>query len=154
MRFDWAEAGAGDEGGGCLQDVVVVEGQDEGYVVEVVVEVAVGGWPGHVDVGCHPAWGSAHRQVVHGGAHSPGSPGCRSTHPPPWNHLLHLCLPNEAEDDDPGGVCHGGLVEGQWAERPEFVEAQEKSDEGLGLGVCPVVPQVVWAWPYGPQGSM
>lgn len=152
MRFDWAVFGVGDEGGGCLQDVAVVEGLDEGYVV--VVEEAVGGWPGHVDVGCYPAWDSAHRQVVHGGAHILGSPGCRSSHPPPWNYLLHLCLPNEVWDDDPGGVCHGGPVEGRQAELPGLGEAQEKSDEGLGLGVYPGGPQVVWAWPYGLQGNM
>lgn len=87
-----------DEGGGCLQGVAGVEGGDGGCVAVAVEEVAVGGW--------HLAWGSAHKQVVHDGVHSPG---CRSSHPLPWSHLPHLCLPSEAGDDDPGEMCHGGL---------------------------------------------
>lgn len=152
MRSDWAVTVVGDEEEGCLQDVAVVEGLDEGCVI--AVGEAVGGWPVHVDVGCHPAWDSAHRQVVHGGAHSLGSPGYRSSHHPPWNHLLHLCLPTEARDDDPGGLCHDGPVEGRQAEHPEPGEAQGKNDEGRGLGVYPGGPQVVSALPYGLQGNM
>lgn len=72
-----------DEGGGCLQGGAGVEVGDGGYVAVVVEEVAVGGWPGHGDGGCHPALGPAHRQVVHGGAQNPGTPGYRSIHPPP-----------------------------------------------------------------------
>lgn len=152
MRCDWAVDG----GGGCLQGEAAVVGGDGGCVAVVVAEGAVGGW--HGGGGCHPAWGSAHRQVVHGGVHSPGSPGCRSSHPLPWSrrrhhHLLHLCLPSEAGDDGPGGVRHGGPVGGQRGEGPGLGEAREKSDEGLGLGVGPVAPRVVWAWLYGPQGS-
>lgn len=146
MRCDWAV----DEGGGCLQGVAGVEGGDGGYVAVVVEEAAVGGWPRHGGGGCHPAWGSAHRQVVHGGAHSPGTPGCRSSHPLPWSRL-HLCLPSDPGDDDPGGVCHGGPMGAQPGEGPGLGVAQEKSGGGLGFG--PVAPQVVWAWPYGLQGS-
>lgn len=151
MRCDWAEGGAVDEGGGCLQGVA--EEEDGGCVAVVGGEAAVGGWPGHGGGGCRLAWGSAHRQVVHGGARSPGSPGCRSSHPLPWSHLLLLCLPSEAGDDDPGEVCHGGPVGGQQGEGPGLGEAQEKSGGGLGLGLGPVGQQVVWAWPCGPQGS-
>lgn len=153
MRCDWAVGGAVDEGGGCLQGVAGVEGGDGGYEAVVVGEAAVGGWSLHGGGGCHPAWGSAHTQVVHGEAHSPGSPGCRSSHPLPWSRLLHLCLPSEVGDDDPGVMCHDGPVGGQRGEGPGPGEAQEKSGGGLGLGVGPVVPQVVWAWPYGPQGN-
>lgn len=147
VRCDWAE------GGGCLQGGAAVEGWDGGYAAVAAWEVAVGGWPGHEGGGCHPAWGLAHRQEVHGGAHSPGSPGCRSSRPPPWNPLLHLCPPSEAGDDDPGGVHHGGPMGGQRGEDPGLGEVLEKSGEGPGLGVCPAVPQEGWAWPYGLQGS-
>lgn len=83
MRCDWAVGGAVDEGGGCLQGEAGVEELDGGYVAVVVEEAAVDGWPEHGGGGCHPASGFAHRQVVHGGAHSPGTPGCRSIHPLP-----------------------------------------------------------------------
>lgn len=151
VRCDWAVGAAVDEGGGCLQGVAGVEGEDGGYVAVVVGEAAAGGWHGGGDF--RPAWGSAHRQVVHGGAHSPGSPGCRSSHPLPWSRLLRLCLPSEARDDAPGGARHGGPVGGQRGEGPGLGEAQEKSGGGPGLGVGPVAPQAVWAWPCGPQGS-
>lgn len=41
MRYDWAESGAADEGGGCLQGVAEEEGG--GCVAVVGEEVAVGG---------------------------------------------------------------------------------------------------------------
>lgn len=91
--------------------------------------------------------------MVHGEAQSPGTPGCRSSHPLPWNHLLHLCLPSEVGHGDLGGVCHDGPLGGQGGEDPGLVEAQGKNDVELGLGVCSAAPQVVWAWPYGLQGS-
>lgn len=152
MRCDWAVGGAADEGEGCLQGVAGVDG---GYVAVAVAvaEAAVGGWSEDGGGGCHPAWGSAHRQAVHGGAHSPGSPGCKSSHPLPWSRLLHLCLPSEVGGDDPGGVGHGGPVVGQQGEGPGLGEAQEKNGGGQGQGVGPVAPRVAWAWPYGPQGS-
>lgn len=149
--------GVEDEGGDCLQGAAESEGWDAGCVAVIVGEAAVGGWPRHVDEGC-PVWGSAHRQVVHGGAHNPGSPG-RSSRPLPRTRLLHLCLPNEAGDDDPDGQCHGGPVGRLRGVGPGLGEAQEKSGEGPqpgpgpGLGVCPGAPQVARAWPYGPQGS-
>lgn len=145
MRCDWVVGVTVDEGGGCLQGGAGVEGGDGGYVAVVVEEAAVGGWPDCGGGGFHPAWSSAHRQVVHGGAHSPGSPGCRNSYPLPQSHLLHLCLPSEVGDDDPGGMCHDGLVGVQRGEGPGLGEAQEKSDGGLGLVVGPVAPPVVWA---------
>lgn len=153
-RCDWAAGGAGDEGGGCLLGGAGVEAVDGGYVAVVVGEVAVGGWPGHEveggGAGCHPAWGSARKQGVHGGGHSPG---CRSSRPLPWSPLLHPCPPSEAGGDDPGGICHGGLEGGQRGGGPGLEEAREKSAEGQERGGGPGAPQVLRAWPYGPQGS-
>ena len=148
VRCEWAA------GGGYLQGEAVEEGWNGGYEAAVVWEVGVGGLPGHGGGGggCCPAWGLAHTQVVHGAAHSPGIPGCRSSHPLPWNHLLRLCLPSEVGDDDPGEMCHGGSLGGQQGEDPGLGEVLEKSVEGLGI--FPVVPQEVWAWLYEPQGSM
>ena len=88
--------------------------------------------------------------MVHGGARSSGTPGCRSSHPLQWGHL---CLPSAAGHDDHDVVCRGGTPGGQRGEDPGSEEAQEKSGVGLGLGVGPVAPQVVSAWPYGLQGS-
>lgn len=103
--------------------------------------------------GCHPEWSSAHRQVVHGGAHSPGSPGCRSTRPLPRIPHLLLYPPSEARGDDSGGVTHGESAEGRQGEAPGLGRAQEKSGGALGQVVFPVAHQVVQAWPCGPQGS-
>lgn len=136
VKCDWVVVAEVDEGGDCLK------GRAGGCVAVAAEEAAVGGWPEHVGEGCHLVWGFAHRQVVHGGGHSPGTPGCRSSHPFPLNCLLHLCLPSGVEDG-PVGVVHDGLVVGQQREDPDFVEAQEKS--GVGLVLDPVAPQVVWA---------
>lgn len=123
--------------------MAVGEVGDGGYAAVVVREVAVGGW--HEGAGCPPARGLAHRQVVHDGARSPGSPGCRNIHPLLWSPLLHLCLPSAVGADDV--VCHGGPAEGQQGEDPGLGKVLEKSGEEqeLGLRVCLVPPQEVWA---------
>lgn len=103
--------------------------------------------------GCHPAWDSARKQEVRGGAHSPGTPGCRSSRLLPPGRPLHLCLPSGAVGGDPGGGVHGGGGGGQPGEAPGLGEVQVKSGGELGLGLGPVAPRVVWAWPCGPPGS-
>lgn len=159
LRRDWAEGGAGDEGegegggGGCLQGAAGGEGGDGGYVAAVVEEAAAGGWLENAGGGCHPARGSAHRQVVHGGARSPGSPDRRSSHPLLWSRLLHLSLPSEPGGGDLGGMRHGEPSGGRQEEDPVPGEAQEKSGGGPGPGVAPAPPQAVRAWPCGPRGS-
>lgn len=106
VRCGWAAGEAEGEGGGCLRDAAEGEGGDEGCVA--VGEAAVGGWRVRVGGGSHPAWGSARRQEVRDGVRSPGSPGCRSSRPPPWSHLLHPCPPSEGEDGDLDEVRHDG----------------------------------------------
>lgn len=91
-------------GGDCSQGEAAEEAGDGGCEAVVVWEEAVGGWPGRGGEGFH----LARRQGVHGVDHSPGTPDCRSSHPLPWNRLLHLSHPSEVGGGDSGGVCHGG----------------------------------------------
>lgn len=152
MKCDWTAGGLWDEGAGCLRDVAGVEGEGGGYVPVVWEEAVVDDWPGHGGGGggCCLALVSAHMQGVHGGGRSPG---CRSSPPLLLSHLLHLCLPIEVGDDDPGGMGHGGPTSGQHEEDPGLGEAQEKNVWVPGLALGPAFLQVVWAWPYGLQGS-
>lgn len=148
-RCEWTVDGLDDVGVGCLQGESGVQEWDVSY--GAARAAAVGGWSVRVEWGFHSVWGSARRQVVHGGAHSPGSPGGRSYHRLPRSHPLHMYLPNGMEDDDQGERCHGGSAGGQDGEYLGLGEALEKS--GKVQEVCFAVPLVVWAWSYGPPGS-
>lgn len=90
-------------------------------------------------------------QAVHDEVQSPGTLGCRSTHPIRQSPLCP-CLASEAGDDEYDGACHGGPQEDQRGEELGLGEAQEKNGVGQGL-VVGSVGRAALAQPYGLQGS-